>query len=81
VTVLLSIFSPARFKDQINLKWFYDDEKNGWSLEDTIPLNILGGRTSGFRGYASKKFYKLGLYRVLVETSDGREVGRISCRN
>lgn len=78
VTVLLSIFSPARFQDQITLKWFYDDEKNGWSLEDTIPLSILGGRASGFRGYASKKFYKLGLYRVLVETSDGREVGRIS---
>lgn len=78
VTVLLSVFSPAQFQDQIYLKWFYDDEKNGWSLEDTIPLNILGGRTSGFRGHASKKFYKLGLYRVLVETSDGREVGRIS---
>lgn len=78
VTVLMSIFSPARFQDQIYMKWFYHDEKNGWSLEDTIPLSILGGRASGYRGYGSKKFYKLGLYRVTVETSDGREVGRIS---
>lgn len=78
VTILLSIFSPAMFKDQIFLHWFYDHEKNGWSLEDTIPLNISGGRESGYRGFASKRFYKLGLYRVIVETSDGREVGRIS---
>jgi hypothetical protein len=78
VTILLSIFSPAMFKDQIFLRWYYDHEKNGWSLEDTIPLNISGGRESGYRGFASKRFYKLGLYRVIVETSDGREVGRIS---
>ena len=78
VTVLLSIFSPAKFQDQIFLHWYYDDEKNGWSREDTIPLSILGGRAGGFRGYGSKKFYKLGLYRVIVETSDGREVGRIN---
>lgn len=78
VTVFLSVFSPAHFQDQIQLKWYYDDKNSGWSLEDTIPINIIGGRESGFRGFASKQFYKLGLYRVIVETSDGREVGRIN---
>lgn len=78
VTILLSVFSPARFQDQVYLKWFYHDEKKGWSHEDTIPLNILGGRAGGFRGHGSKQFYKLGLWRVIVETSDGREVGRIN---
>lgn len=78
VTILLSIFSPARFEDQVYLKWFYDDEKKGWVQEDSIPLKILGGRDEGFRGFGSKQFYHLGHWRVIVETSDGREVGRIN---
>lgn len=78
VTIILSIFSPARFKDQVYLKWYRDDEKQGWKLEDTIPLNILGGRDQGFRGFGTKQFYIVGKWRVLVETSDGREVGRIN---
>jgi hypothetical protein len=77
VTIILSIFSPARFKDQVFLKWYRDDEKTGWKLEDTIPLNIFGGRDQGFRGFGTKEFYIAGKWRVLVETSDGREVGRI----
>ena len=78
VFVLLSVFSPARFEDKVYLKWFYDDPKSGWHQEDSIPLSILGGREQGFRGFGSKQFYKLGDWRVLVETSDGREVGRIN---
>jgi hypothetical protein len=72
VNVLLSVFSPAHFEDKVYLKWFYDGH-----LEDTIPLSILGGREQGFRGYGTKQFYKLGPWQVLVETSDGREVGSI----
>ena len=78
VTIILSIFSPARFKDQVTLKWYRDDEKKGWKLEDTIPLNILGGRDQGFRGFGIKQFFVAGEWRVVVETSDGREVGRIN---
>jgi hypothetical protein len=77
VSVLLSIFSPARFNDQVFLKWYRDDTRRGRVLEDTIQLSILGGRDEGFRGFATKQFYSLGHWRVVVETSDGREVGRI----
>src|SRR5690606_34104163 len=49
VTILLSIFSPTSFRDQVYLKWYRDG-----LLEDTIPLNILGGRDGGFRGFGSK---------------------------
>lgn len=78
VMVLLAVFSPARFEDKVYLKWFYDDPHLGWQQEDSIPLSILGGREQGFRGFGSKQFYKLGDWKVIVETSDGREVGRIS---
>lgn len=78
VFVMVSIFSPGNFNDRVFLKWFHDDTKTGWRLEDTIPLNILGGRDEGFRGFGSKQFYTTGDWKVIVETSDGREVGRIS---
>lgn len=77
VVILLAIFSPARFKDKIYLNWFYDDPKLGWTKEDSIPLTILGGREEGFRGFGNKFNYRSGTWRVIVETSDGREVGRI----
>lgn len=78
VTVLASIFSPSNFNDKVYLRWFHDDPKVGWRLEDSIPLSILGGRDEGFRGYGTKQFYSLGDWKVIVETSDGREVGRIN---
>lgn len=78
VSVLLSIFSPTRFRDQVYLKWNYLDPKHGWRQEDSIPLTILGGRDEGFRGFGTKRNYHPGQWRIVVETSDGREVGRIS---
>ena len=78
VFVMLSIFSPARFNDQVYLKWYFDNPKEGWSLSDTVPMTIMGGRDEGFRGFGSKSYFQEGDWRVIVETSDGREVGRIS---
>jgi hypothetical protein len=77
VHVLLSVFSPARFEDQVFLRWWHEGTDGKWRLEDSIPLSILGGREEGFRGYGVKQFYGLGAWRVTVETNDGREVGRI----
>jgi hypothetical protein len=76
--VLLSIFSPANFEDRVFLKWYFDDAREGWTLQDTIPMSILGGRDEGFRGFGQKAHYQNGDWRVIVETSDGREVGRIN---
>ena len=78
VVVLISIFSPGNFSDRVYLKWLLDTEKEGWVLQDSIPMSILGGRDEGFRGYGTKSHYQNGDWRVVVETSDGREVGRIN---
>jgi hypothetical protein len=78
VTVLLSIFSPTHFQDKVFLRWWYNHPQAGWRLEDTIPLTILGGRDEGFRGFGSKQNYSYGPWKVIIETSDGREVGRIN---
>ena len=71
------IFSPSRFKDQLQVRWMHYDERHGWLRHDAIPLPIVGGREEGFRGFTFKSNYEPGDWRVQVETSDNRELGRI----
>ncbi len=71
------IFSPTRFRDQIQVRWLYHDERLGWKPSDAIPLTIAGGREEGFRGVTKKSNYTPGEWRVQVETKDGQEIGRI----
>lgn len=71
------IFSPARFSDSVVLHWYYKDPRTGWQTTDRIPMNITGGRQKGYRGFSSKQNYSAGDWRISVETTDGREIGRI----
>jgi hypothetical protein len=77
VFVFFRIFSPARFADQVTLLWFWRDGSRGWTLQDSIPINIVGGRKDGFRGYGVKANYQPGDWKLQVMTNDGREIGRI----
>lgn len=71
------IFSPTRFKDQLFVRWQFHDPRAGWTNSDAIPLSVVGGREEGYRGYTAKSNYQPGSWRVSIETSDGREIGRI----
>lgn len=71
------IFSPARFNDQVVIHWLYKDPKAGWMTSDKVQMTVSGGRKQGFRGYSVKKNYQPGKWRVQVETTDGREIGRL----
>lgn len=71
------IYSPARFSDQVNIRWMNKDPKQGWVTWDVIPMNISGGREDGFRGFTYKSKYQPGDWRVQIETTDGREIGRL----
>lgn len=70
------IFSPGRFKDSVYMHWYYKGPQ-GWQSTDRVPMQITGGRQNGFRGYAVKSNYSEGDWRVSVETTDRREIGRI----
>lgn len=72
------IFSPEGFREQIRVRWLYNDSKQGWVGADTIPLDTSGGRDEGFRGFAFKQNYTPGDWRVQLETTDGREIARLS---
>jgi DUF2914 family protein len=77
VYVFFRIFSPTRFSDQVRMRWYWEDPARGWVLQDTIPIKIVGGRAEGFRGYGFKSNYQPGDWKVQVETTDGREIGRV----
>jgi hypothetical protein len=80
VYVFFRIFSPARFSDEVRIRWFWKPWRPGgpgWALQDAIPIKIVGGRREGFRGYGVKTNYQPGAWKVQVETTDGREIGRI----
>jgi hypothetical protein len=80
VHIYFRVFSPSRFSDQVLMRWYRYERKAGaedWALQDTIPIKIVGGREEGFRGYGVKTNYQTGAWKVQVETTDGREIGRI----
>lgn len=76
VHVFTRIFAPGGFDDKVFLHFLKDTEE-GYKTSDRIPLNITGGRGEGFRGFAFKKNYTPGHWRVQVETENGLEIGRI----
>jgi hypothetical protein len=71
-----NVSSPAKFSDQVTIHWLVK-EKNGWITSDKVPMQISGGRQKGFRGYSVKKNYQDGEWQVRLETTDGREIGRL----
>lgn len=71
------IFSPGRFSDSVVLHFFYHDAKRGWLSSDKIPMAVTGGRKGGFRGIGIKQNYQEGEWKVSVETTDQREIGRL----
>lgn len=76
VFVFFRVFSPTNFADEVRVRWFLRQER-GWVAQDSIPIKITGGRAEGFRGYGFKTNYQPGEWKVQVETTDGREIGRI----
>ena len=76
IHVFFRIFSPASFADQVSMRWFHR-QQHRWALQDTIAIQIVGGRAEGFRGYGFKSKYQPGAWKVQIETTDGREIGRV----
>jgi hypothetical protein len=76
VHVFARIFAPRAFKDRVYVRWMRD-EKGEWRTTDRIPLTVRGGREDGYAGYAWKQNFQAGIWRVDLETEDGRTVGRM----
>ncbi len=74
---LAGVFSPASFADAVIVHWAYRDPRQGWISADRIPMKVAGGRQGGYRGVTTKQNITEGEWRVGVETTDGREIGRL----
>jgi hypothetical protein len=77
IYVFFRIFSPARFSDEVLMRWYWKNNSGAWKLHDSIPIKILGGRQQGFRGYGMKSNFQAGDWKLQVETTDEREIGRV----
>jgi hypothetical protein len=70
------VFAPARFEDQVRVRWSYREPGRGWLPSDAVPIVVRGGHERGYAGYTYKQNWRPGEWRVAVETGDGREIGR-----
>jgi len=71
------IFSPARFSDKVYIHWSWLTPKGEWQNSDRIPFQVVGGRKTGYRGFAVKSNYQPGSWRVQVKTENGQEISRL----
>jgi hypothetical protein len=75
------VFAPDRFRHRVMIRWeVYSPAGSGWITTDRIPLEIVGGRTEGFRGTAVKSNFMPGRWRVTAETEDGRALATLTFR-
>lgn len=77
VYCFVRVFAPTQLKDDIQVRWM-KRVNDAWQTTDRIPVRIIGGRDKGFRAYTFKNNYSPGKWRVVFETSDQRELGRLA---
>jgi len=78
VYCFLRVFAPNGFRDDIRVGWFFKQPSGGWAPAGSVPIAVTGGREGGFAGYSYKQNWRPGDWRVVVDTVDGREIGRRS---
>lgn len=78
VYIFARVFAPGGFQGQVVVHWQYYEQAQGWMTTDRIPLTIGGGRTEGYRGFTYKSSIRPGSWRVMIETPQRFEIGRIS---
>ncbi len=73
-----AIFSPTNFNTTVIHEWQYYNEKNEmWEVQNTVDLQVKGGRENGFRTFSVRNNLKEGKWIVNVLTERGQLVGRL----
>ncbi|NIJ48473.1 DUF2914 domain-containing protein [Rhizomicrobium electricum] len=77
VIVFGAVFAPVDLNTTTYYVWRrYDDTKGDWETVQRLTNNLRGGRDKGYRNYSYKNNVDPGLWRVDVESVDGRLIGR-----
>jgi hypothetical protein len=75
------VFAPTGFEHRVIIRWeMLDPSSDTWTTTDRVPLDVVGGRAEGFRGFAVKSNVTAGRWRVTAETDDGRAIATLSFR-
>jgi hypothetical protein len=75
------VFAPTGFEHRVIIRWeMLDPSSDTWMTTDRVPLDVVGGRAEGFRGFAVKSNFTAGRWRVTAETDDGRAIAALSFR-
>ncbi len=73
-----SVFAPTDFQTKVYHHWqYYNEEKGKWMDTDRIGYRVVGGRSNGYRGFTFKRHVHPGEWRVTLETTDRRPIGRV----
>lgn len=73
-----AIYAPTALQTTVAHQWQrYVPSRDIWVDTDRIGYELVGGRRTGYRGVTFKQHVKPGLWRVSVETGQGRPIGRI----
>ena len=76
--VFTAVFAPTSLEAPVLHVWQrYDDTAKVWETVGTVSFTISGGREGGYRGYSAKYKPAPGLWRVNVETQEGRLIARV----
>ncbi|MDE2500481.1 MAG: DUF2914 domain-containing protein, partial [Alphaproteobacteria bacterium] len=77
VFVFCAIFAPIDLATTIVHRWqHYDADSGRWTNVQSVSYRISGGRGKGYRWYTKKTDPEAGLWRVDIDTVDGRLIGR-----
>lgn len=81
VYCFVAVFAPTALKKEIFHEWsYYDEQQDAWVTTDRLGYEVEGLHNRGYRGYTFKENIHPGRWRVDVETSAGRIIGRIPFR-
>lgn len=72
-----AVFAPIKLSTSVQHVWqHYDKTRGEWITVQRKSYRIFGGRKNGYRGYTRRADPEPGLWRVDVESIDGRLIGR-----
>ena len=75
------VFAPSGFRHRVMIRWEVLLPATGaWTTTDRIPLELVGGRSAGFRDTAVKANFMPGRWRITAETEDGRAIATLRFR-
>jgi len=78
VYVYGAVFAPIKLTTRVVHVWrYYDAKKREWLTKMRHSFEIKGGRENGYRGYSTYSGPQAGLWRVDIDSIDGRLIGRI----